>query len=81
MKVFKSFLYILIPLACLAAVGMYFGHLQYIEGLKREMDESDNFQWAVMAGFLYSPLGLIIGLIFDLLVWLITNEPETQNVS
>ena len=78
MKIPKLLLYILIPSLFVAAVGAYFGHLQYIEGLQRAMDESDNFQWAFVAGLLYSPIGLTVGLIMDLFIWLLTNSPKQK---
>lgn len=81
MKALKILLYILVPSVFVAAVGTYFGYLQFVEGIKRGMDESDNYQWAILAGFLCSPLGLIPGLILDLFIWLITNEPKTKTVS
>jgi hypothetical protein len=81
MKILITILYVSIPFVCAVAVGTYFGYFHYFEELKNGNDNVDAFRWAFISGLLFSPIGLAIGLIIDLFVWLLTNSPKTESVS
>jgi hypothetical protein len=81
MKVLKPIFYIFVPLLCAAAIGTYFGYSHYFEELKHGSDDVEAIRWAFFGGLLLSPIGLAVGLVIDLFVWLVTNSPKTQKVS
>ena len=74
MKYTKLFIYILIPTICVLMVGLYFGYFKYFEEIKFGSDEVDASRWALIGGLFYSSIGLVVGLIIDLFVWIIISS-------
>lgn len=81
-KPVKTLILFAIPILFAFAIGFYFGYGHYFYELKNGSDDVDAFRWASIAGLFYSPTGLIIGLIFDLFIWMIITPPKhlRQNV-
>lgn len=80
-KPLKVLSYILVPMVCISLVVTYFGYGHYLKELNDGNNSHDAFRWAFLGGLLFSPFGLVFGLILDLLIWLIANELKTKKVS
>jgi hypothetical protein len=74
MNIIKPNLYVSIPLLCALIGGFY---EWYFKCFLESHNSSDNFEiskWAFVAGIAYSIFGFWIGVIIDLILWLITTS-------
>lgn len=71
MRDIKPFLYIFTPPLCALLAGIYGWIIKYFFDSVGG-DEFDRAQWTVAAVMTYGLFGFYIGLMIDLLIWLIT---------
>lgn len=80
----KNFIFVVIPILCALAVGAYSGYGTYLEELRYGSDFEDSIRWAIVAGVFISPVGLLAGLILDLVMWAVIpkrEKRESENIS
>jgi hypothetical protein len=70
----KRILLILIPTLAALFFGVCFGYEKFFDERQNGSDGIDAQRWAFIAGLFYGFIGLILGLVLDLFVWLAMTD-------